>query len=89
LAVDITQEKNRMPLPGTRGSPVFGGADITTVIKVYDGLFSCIATIPAAGDVHTMFPYYCSETIQEMVKMSHGYPMKDWVHLEEKLKDAF
>jgi hypothetical protein len=32
---------------------------------------------------------YCSETIQEAIKMMNGYLTKDWVQLKAELKDAF
>jgi len=78
-----------MPLPGTMGAPVFGGADVTKCIEAYGSLSSRTGTNPAADDVIATFPYYCSETIQEMIKMMNGYLMKEWVQLKEELQDAF
>jgi len=78
-----------MPLPGTMCAPVFGGADVTKFIEEYESLSSRTGTNPAAEDVIATFPYYCSETIQETIKMMNGYLTKDWVLLKEELKDAF
>jgi len=78
-----------MPLPGTMGAPVFGGADVTKFIEAYESLSSRTGTDPAAEDVIATFPYYCSETIQETIKMMNGYLRKDWEQLKEELKDAF
>jgi hypothetical protein len=71
------------------GAPVFGGADVTKLIVVYESLSSRTGTDPAAEDVIATFPYYCSETIQETIKMMSRYLTKDWVQLKEELKDAF
>jgi hypothetical protein len=89
LALAIAKEKKQMPLPGTMGAPVFGGAHVTKFIEAYESLSSRTETDPAAEDVIATFPYYCSETIQETMKMMNGYLTKDWVQLKEELKDAF
>jgi hypothetical protein len=89
LALAIVKEKMQMPIPGTMGAPVFGGADVTKFIEAYDSLSSRTRTDPAAEDVIATFPYYCLETIQETIKMMNGYLMKDWVQLKEELKDGF
>ena len=78
-----------MPLPSTMGAPVFGGEDITKFIEAYESLSSCTGTDPAAEYDLATFPYYCSEAIQETIKMMNGYLRKDWVQLKEELKDAF
>jgi len=78
-----------MPLLDTMGAPVFGGTDVTNFIVVYEILSSCTGTNPVAEDVIATFPYYCSETIEETIKMMNRYLKKDWVQLKEKLKDAF
>jgi hypothetical protein len=89
LALAIAKEKRQMPLPGTMGAPVFRGADVTKFIEAYESLSSRTGTDPAAEDVIATFPYYCSETIQETIKMMSGYLKKDWELLKEELKDAF
>jgi len=78
-----------MQLPGTMGTPVFGGADVTKFIEAYKSLSSRTGTDSAAEDVIATFPYYCSETFQDTMKMMNGYPRKDWVQLKEELKDSF
>jgi len=78
-----------MPLPGTMGAPCFGGVDVTKLIEAYESLLSPTGTDLAAEDVTAPSPYYCSETIQEMIKMMNGYLRKDWEQLKEDLKDAF
>jgi len=78
-----------MPLPGIMGAPVFGGEDVTNSIEVCENLSSGTGTDPAAKNVIATFPYYCSETIQETIKMTNGYLRKDWVQVKEELKDAF
>jgi len=88
LALAIAKEKKEIPLPGTMGTPVFGGADITKPIKAYESISSRTVTDLAADDDIAMFPYYCSETIQETIKMMNGYLRKDWMQLKEELKDA-
>jgi len=78
-----------MPLPGIMGAPVFGGADVTKSIDAYKSLCSCTVTHPAAKDVIATFSYYCSETIQETIKMINVYLRKDGMPLKEEMKDAF
>jgi hypothetical protein len=70
------------------GAPVFGGADITKFIEAYESISYPTRTDPAAEDIIATFPYYCSETIQETIKMMNGYLTKDWVQLKEELKDT-
>jgi hypothetical protein len=89
LALAIAMEKKQMPLPANLGAPVFGGADVTKFIEAYKSLCSRTGTDPAAEDVIATFPYYCSEMILETIEMMNGYLTKDWVQLEEELKDAF
>ena len=45
-----------MPLPGTMGAPVSGGADVTKFVKVYESLSSRTRTDPVAEDVTATFP---------------------------------
>jgi len=89
FALAIAKEKRQMPLPGTMGAPVFGGVDVTKFIEAYESLSSRTGTDLVAEDVIATFPYYCSETIQETIKMMNGYLRKDWEQLKEELKDAF
>jgi hypothetical protein len=56
LALAIAKEKKQMPLPGTMGAPVFGGADVTKFIEAYESLSSRTGTDPAAEDVIATFP---------------------------------
>jgi len=77
-----------MPLPGTMGAPVFAEADVTKFIEAYNRLSFRTGTDPAAEDVIAMFPYYCSETIQETIMMINGYLRNHLVQLKEELKDA-
>jgi len=58
-------------------------------IEVYESLSFRTGTNLVAEDDITIFPYYCSETIQEMIKMMNGYLRKYWVQIKEELKDAF
>jgi len=78
-----------MPLRGTTGASVFGGADVTEFIDVYESLSSRTGTDLAAEDVIARFPYYCLEMIQETIKMRSGYFTKHWVQLKEELNDVF
>jgi len=78
-----------MPLRGTMGAPVLGGADVTKFIEPYESLSSRIGTDPVAEDAIATGLYHCSETIQQTIKMMHGYLRKDWVQLNEELKDTF
>jgi len=78
-----------MPVPGTMGAPVFGGADVTKFIEPYVSLSFRTGTDPAAEDVIATFPDYCPETIQDTIQMMHAYLMMDRVQLKEELKDAF
>ena len=89
MALAIAKEKTQMPLPGTMGAPVFGRADVTKSIEAYESLSSRTVTDPASDDVIAKFPYSCSDTIQETIKMMNGYLTKDWVQWKEELKDAF
>jgi hypothetical protein len=63
LAVPSSKGKKQIPLVGTMGTPVFGGAD---QIKFIEGI-KCVTpfrkTNTAAADDIGSFPYYCSETI--------------------------
>jgi hypothetical protein len=52
LALAITKGKMRMPLPGTMGAPVFGGADVTKFIEGYKILSSCTGTDQATEHVY-------------------------------------
>jgi len=89
LSFAIAKQKKQIPLPGTLGAPVFGGADVTKFIEAYYSPSYGTGKDPAAEDVIATFPDYSSETIQETIKMMNGYLMKDWVQLKEELKDAF
>jgi hypothetical protein len=73
LVVAIAKDKNQMPLLGTMGAPGFGGADVTKFMEAYESLSSRTGTDPSKDDVISTFPYYCSETIQEKIKMIKGY----------------
>jgi len=42
-----------------------------------------------ADAVIPTIPYYCSDIIQETIKIMNGYLRKDWVQLKEELKDTF
>jgi hypothetical protein len=89
FVVAIAKEKNQMLLPGTVGGPVFGGADVTKFIKAYESLLSPTGTDPSKDDVISTFPYYCSETIQENIKMMKWYQERDWEKWKKELKDVF
>jgi len=88
LALAIAHQKNQMPLLGTLGTPVFGGADVTNFIEAYKCLSSRTWTNLAADDLIATVLYFCLETILEMIKMMNGYLRKDWVHLKEEVKDG-
>jgi len=66
-----------MPLPGTMGATVFGGADVTKFIEANNSLPSCTRTNPLTKDVITTIPYLCTEPILETIKMIDGYLWKD------------
>jgi len=89
MALAMARETKQMPLLGTMGAPVFGGADVTKYIEAYKSLTSSTGTDLAAEDVVATFPYCCSETIQKTIQMMNGYRRRDWVQLNEELKDAF
>jgi hypothetical protein len=52
FALAIAKEKRQMPLPGTMGAPVFGGADVTKFIEAYESLSSRTGTDLVAEKVH-------------------------------------
>jgi hypothetical protein len=79
----------KIPLLGTIGDAVSGEADVTKFIAAYEYLSSRTRTHQAAEDIIATFPYYCFDIIPEMIKMMIRYLRKDWVQLEELLKDAF
>jgi hypothetical protein len=56
---------------------------------VYKSLPSHPGTDPAGKDVIAGFQYYCTETIQETIKMMNGYLTENWVQLKQEVKDAF
>jgi hypothetical protein len=78
-----------MPLHGTIGAPVFGGADITKFCEAYKSSSSCTGADSAAKDVMAIFPYRCLETNNETIKMMNGHLRNNWVQLKEELKDSF
>jgi len=71
------------------GAPVFGGADVTKLILLYDRISFRTGTDLVPEDMIVTYPYYCSEIIQETIKMMNRYLRMDWVQLQEKLKDTF
>jgi len=66
------KEMKQIPLLGMMGSPVLEFTDVTKLIEEYETLSSCTGTDPAAKDVITTFPYYFSETRQEMIISMKG-----------------
>lgn len=70
------------------GAPVFRGMDVTKFIGVYESLPSRNGTDQVAEDVIATFPYYCSETMQQIMEVMNGYLRKNWEQLKEDLKDA-
>lgn len=65
LALTIAKEMKEMPLLGTMGAPVIGGADVPKFIEAYESLSSHTGTNPAADDVMATLQYYSSEMIQK------------------------
>jgi len=82
-------DNKQMPLPGTMGAPVYGGADVTKFIQAYKSLLSHTGTDLAAEDVIATILYYCPHKIQEMLKMVHGGLRKDSEQWQNQLKEAF
>jgi len=89
FALTITKQKKQMPQLGTMGAPVCGGADITKFIEEYQSLSSRIGTDTVPKQVIAKFPYYCSDTIHEMIKMMNRYLRKDCIQLNQDLKGTF
>jgi len=69
LDLIIAKENKEMLLPGTMGTPVFRGAEVTKFIEAYKTLLSLTGSDRAAENIIETFPYYCTQTIQEMIKM--------------------
>jgi len=89
LALAIRKEKKQMLLQGTMGAPVFGGADVSKFIEVYERLSSCTGTDLVAEDVISTFPYYCLEMLRDTITMIDRYLGKDWEWLKGDLQDTF
>jgi len=77
-----------MRLLGTVGAPVFGVVDVNKFVEAYESLSSHTGTDLAAEDVIAIFPYYCSQTTQETIKVMTGYVGMDWVQLKVERKDT-
>jgi hypothetical protein len=89
MALAIAKEKKQMPLPGTMGALVHGGAHVMEFIEEYQSVTSRTVTDPVDKNIISTIPCYCAETIQETIKIMNRYLMKDWVQLQEELKDRF
>jgi len=78
----IVMEQKQMPLRGSMGAPVFRAVDIANFIDPYECLSSCTRTDLAVDDFIPMFLSYCSEMIQETIKMINGYLWQDWERIQ-------
>jgi hypothetical protein len=89
MALAIAKEKKQMPLPGTMGALVHGGAHVMNFIEEYQSITCRTGTNPVDEDMISTIPCYCAEMIQEPIKIMNRYLRKDWVQLQEELKDRF
>lgn len=85
----MVNDKKQLHLMGTMSVPVFGGADVATIIEVYECLSSHTWTNLVAQDVMVTLPYYGSDMIPDMMKMMSGYVKKDWEQLKGEQWDNF
>jgi len=89
FTVTIGKGRKQIPLPGTMGTPDFGGVEFSKFIVANECLTPHTGTDLAAEDVIRSIPYYCSETIKETIKMMSGSVTKDWKQLHGELNDAY
>jgi hypothetical protein len=87
LALTIGKKMIEIPLAGTMGAPVFGGAGITKCIEEYQCLSSRIVTDPAAEDINAIILYCSSDTIQATSQMMDRYLYNDFVQMKEELQN--
>lgn len=72
LLLIIAKEKWKIPLSGTMGAPVIRGEIVTRNVEEYESHSSHTGPDPVAKDIIVTYPYYWSDTLQEMIKMING-----------------
>jgi hypothetical protein len=72
-----------MPPPGTPGSPIFEGANVTEFLERYKDLYSNYHV--SASDRLARLPRYCIQPIAKTIKSLREWVDKDYVALKKVL----
>jgi hypothetical protein len=72
-----------MPLPGTLGSPMFEGANVTEFLKRYEDL--CSDYRVSDDNKLTRLPRYCIQPIAETIKSLKEWKSRDYAALRKAL----
>jgi hypothetical protein len=72
-----------MPLPGTLGSPMFEGANVTDFLERYKDL--CLDYRVSEEDRLTRLPRYCIQPIAETIKSLKEWKNRDYTALKKAL----
>src|SRR3984893_3858335 len=72
-----------MPPPGTPGSPMFEGANVTEFLERYEDL--CLDYHVSAGDRLARLPRYCIQPIAETIKSLKEWEDQDYAALKKVL----
>jgi hypothetical protein len=76
-----------MPLPGTLGSPMFEGANITEFLERYEDL--CSDYHVSAEDKVKRLPRYCVQPIAENIRFLKEWGNRDYTALKKVLLDDY
>jgi hypothetical protein len=76
-----------MPLPGTLGSPIFKGANITEFLECYEDL--CSDYHVSAEDKVKRLPRYCVQPIAENIRFLKEWRNRDYIALKKVLLDDY
>jgi hypothetical protein len=76
-----------MPLPGTLGSPMFEGANITEFLECYEDL--CSDYHVSAEDKIKRLPRYCVQPIAENIRFLKEWRDRDYTALKKTLLDDY
>ena len=76
-----------MPPPGTLGSPMFEGANVTEFLERYEDL--CSDYRVSDDDKLTRLPRYCIQPIAETIKSLKEWKSRDYTTLKKALRTEY